>query len=473
MPRWYGSPIDARPCSIRSLTAATRMSALLRLQSRCASRAEIATSLLNRSVVALYSINALPERAPDAADMNDALASNQDISRKEPIEVGWLLFSSEPNAPMEAAAEARGEVQTRLSNLFPEYNWVMPEARHVLHELDDAISPVQILERAERERDRHGWDFAIAITDLDLVSHLKSYAMGAPSRALGVCVLSLARLDERGAAARTSERSASTIRRRITALALHLFGDLNGIEHATNPVNYMHPPDSVDDLDRMVEYGAGCTEQLRVALRAVADPRLEESAAPSPGAARFYARAVWQNRRAVVEAVLQARPWQFPFRLSKLTTAAASMMTVLLITAEAWELGMTQSPLVVTLLSLLALVLTSWFVVRRQRILTRRHHRGLTEQRALSEVSVVLSVWFGMLTTYLLLFLSTLAFSLILFQPSVVHEWTAALQGGPTVQHYLILAGFVAMLGLSIGALGASFEANEYFRHIALIDEET
>ena len=203
--------------------------------------------------------------------MNDALASNQDISRKEPIEVGWLLFSSEPNAPMEAAAEARGEVQTRLSNLFPEYNWVMPEARHVLHELDDAISPVQILERAERERDRHGWDFAIAITDLDLVSHLKSYAMGAPSRALGVCVLSLARLDERGAAARTSERSASTIRRRITALSLHLFGDLNGIEHATNPVNYMHPPDSVDDLDRMVEYGAGCTEQLRVALRAVAE----------------------------------------------------------------------------------------------------------------------------------------------------------------------------------------------------------
>jgi hypothetical protein len=35
------------------------------------------------------------------------------------------------------------------------------------------------------------------------------------------------------------------------------------------------------------------------------------------------------------------------------------------------------------------------------------------------------------------------------------------------------MAGFIASLGIAIGALGASFEEHQYFRHIAFIDEET
>ena len=37
----------------------------------------------------------------------------------------------------------------------------------------------------------------------------------------------------------------------------------------------------------------------------------------------------------------------------------------------------------------------------------------------------------------------------------------------------LVLAAFVASLGLVIGALGASFEEEHYIRHIAFVDEET
>ena len=39
--------------------------------------------------------------------------------------------------------------------------------------------------------------------------------------------------------------------------------------------------------------------------------------------------------------------------------------------------------------------------------------------------------------------------------------------------HFLSLAGFIASLGIIIGALGASFEAQVYFRHVAFVDEET
>ena len=396
-----------------------------------------------------------------------------DFARKELIEVGWLLFPSSPDAHLEEAAEARGEVLDRLSTLFPEFNWVMPESRQVVPEPDERVAPVDLLERAERERDRYGWDFAIAITDLDLESHARSYAMGTPSRALGVAVLSTARLDERRRTGARSERAARFVRDRVTALALHLFGDLNGVDHVDDPADFMNLPESVDDLDRMESFGDSCIAQFRQALLEVADPRLEEATTPQPSGIRFYLRAAWRNRGAVADAVLRSRPWQFPYRLSKLTTAAVSTMTVLLISAEAWELGMSQSLATVIVASTLTLILTSAFVVHRQRMLLRRHQRQYTEQRAIGMASIVLSVLVGMLTTYVLLFVGTLFLSQALVRPSLVDAWSGSFADDVEFAHYLLMSGFVATLGLAIGALGASFEAPDYFKHIALVDEET
>ena len=397
---------------------------------------------------------------------------HHDIVRKDLLEIGWLLISRAPGEGMDEAAVARSEVLRQLSALFPEFNWVMPEASLKIPDYEDRIAPTTLIELAERERDRNGWDFVLAITDADLESYLKSYTVGTPSRALGVAVLSTARLSERPSST-ASDRHAGILRHRVAALALHLFGDLNGLDHEETPDDYMKVPDSVDDFDQMTRYGEQGLARLRESLASVADPRLEEKDWRHGNTARFYVRAVFQNRRAVFDAVLRSRPWQFPLRLSKLTTAAASTMTVLLISAEAWELGMTQQAATVLSLSILALVLTSLFVIRRQRLLLRRHRRGLSEQHAASVVSVVLSVLLGMLTTYVLLFAVTLGLSLTLFRADVVSEWAAALDGDVGTNHYLILSGFVATLGLAIGALGATFETNEYFRHIALVDEET
>ena len=397
----------------------------------------------------------------------------EEFYEKDLVEIGWLLFPCGADAPMEEAAAARADVLDRLSNCFPGFHWVIPEARHVLQECDEYVEPVTLLELAERERDRHGWDYAIAVTDADLRSHLKSFTIGTPSRALGVAVLSTARLDEAQRSSASRARHSSTLRHRIAALALHLLGDLNGLDHVEEPTDYMHAPGSVDDLDPMTEYGARSLQQFREMLGPVADPRLEEAGPAAADDLRFYLRAFWHNRREIGGAVWRSKPWQFPYRLSKLTTAAASTMTVLLISAEAWELGMTQPTSTVVVLSILALLLTSAFVVARQRILARRHHRGLTEQRAVSGVAVILSVFLGMITTYAALFLATLALSMTLFSPAVANAWAAALEGQIQFGHYLILSGFVAMLGLAIGALGATFETYDYFRHIALVDEET
>jgi hypothetical protein len=103
----------------------------------------------------------------------------------------------------------------------------------------------------------------------------------------------------------------------------------------------------------------------------------------------------------------------------------------------------------------------------------RRESRLLSEQTVITNVSVTTVILLGMLTTYGLLFVGALGLSAILFRHQLVVSWASSLEGAISVHHYLILAAFVASLGLLIGALGASFEQHYYFRHVTYIDEET
>jgi hypothetical protein len=170
---------------------------------------------------------------------------------------------------------------------------------------------------------------------------------------------------------------------------------------------------------------------------------------------------------------VQAKPWSFPVRLTRLTTAAVSALLLLLMTAEVWDLGMSQSAVQVSGLSLLALLLTSVYTLLRQQLLMRRHAGSLSEQTVITNIAVTGVVGLGMLTTYGLLFIGVLGLSLLIFRRPVVAGWVVALGGEIQAVHYIVLAAFVASLGILIGALGASFEQQYYFRHITYIDEET
>jgi hypothetical protein len=71
-----------------------------------------------------------------------------------------------------------------------------------------------------------------------------------------------------------------------------------------------------------------------------------------------------------------------------------------------------------------------------------------------------------------MLFSLTLLFAGALFPDQLVESWAASLAGQIGWQNYVCLAELVASLGILIGALGASFEGQDYFRHIAYVDEE-
>lgn len=397
------------------------------------------------------------------------------------IELGWVLMGHFPPPDRTAVEQARERVLATLSQALPSFEWRMPVVeRETAHGPTPQVEIVDLLDQGVIERQAKRWDFALVITAAELQSFYKPFALGAPSRSLFVAVASTVRIDPRasgrGARGRGGPEDdrieAMTVR--LHALALHLFGHLAELGHSEDPESFMYDLTAVSDLDHMRRYSAGAIEALEDELEDVADVRLEEERwAFRSSRVGFFLRVLRHNRGDIVDAVRRARPWQFPLRFSRLTAAAFSALLILMITAEAWDLGMSQRPWLMVVLSLATLAGTSVYLVRRQGLLVRRQVARLTELTVVSNVSTVISVVFGMAATYAMLFLSTLVLGRTLYRPRLVAAWAESITEGVGWQHYLVLAAFVASLGLLIGALGASFEGQSYFRHVAWVDEET
>jgi predicted Zn-dependent protease len=386
---------------------------------------------------------------------------------------GWVIAEPMSKPNRRAIDRARLLTLTYLEETFPGFQWRMPaEKRQKLGRMP-AMEAVELLDAGAAERDRTGWDFAFVITQADLVSHYRARTLATPSQALGVAAVSLARLDPSlGDDGMTEDARVDALARRLTALVLHVFGHLNDLPHAGAEDCYMFPPVGPADLDGFTRYSDESQEALQDALADVADIRLEESRTAPADSLRFYIRSIRHNRREIGHAIMETRFWRFPYHFSRLTTAAASTLLILLVTAEAWDLGMRQRPEVVAVFSLAALVGASLYVLKRQRIFDENWRRGLTERRVISRVSLT-AMLLGMSTTYTLLFVSTIAISQIFYPTDLIREWAASLHSPVSWRHFLSLAGFIASLGIIIGALGASFEAQAYFRHVAFVDEET
>jgi predicted Zn-dependent protease len=391
------------------------------------------------------------------------------------IEFGWLIFHDMSQAELEPVLAARDHMVSFLAEKFPQFQWHLPVVQRAEAVFQHSFEPSHLLVEGAKERALRHWDFALVLTRTNLQSYYKPFVLAVPSRAMGVAVLSSGRLQSEEVQGRQvgTPQGSSLVSQRICALALHLLGDLNGLPHNAAPDDYMFEPALIGDLDQMTDFSATEHQALTDELGKVGDVRLEEQpSATKRSTFLFYLHAIRIGRSDIVSAVLQAKPWEFPLHLSRLTTAAFSTLLILLLTAEVWDLGMNQSPFFIVLLSLGALAATSIFVIKRQNLLLHRGQRRLTEQTVFINVSTVIVVFLGMMTTYLLLFLLALLIGRFMYPRALIQGWVMSLEYMATWREYLVLSGFVASIGILIGALGASFEGNPYFRHVTFVDEE-
>lgn len=379
------------------------------------------------------------------------------------VEIGWIIEGDLNEDLREATRATAADLQNLLSTCMPMFNWVFETVERPPETGDGSLEPVRLLDSAETDRDAQGWDFAFVVTGRELRGRDKAHVLGMTSGIFSTALVSTAFLIGR---ASLDTKCAS---QRLRALSMHLFGRVNGLSPDQSDT-FMRSIEAPQDLDHMDGLSTQATQELTARMSDVADLRVEELQEPAHGKLRFYARSLWLNRSILPSAIFRMRPWVFPLRLPRLTTAAGSALAVLVMTAESWEVAANLTVASITVLSLLALSATSAYLLKVQRLLAPRQG-PLREQRAVSNVGTVFAVAIGMCVTYFGVFAVAYLLAIGLFGDALLEQWVGEPQDA-LASVRLRMSGLAASLSVMIGALGASFEPYGYFRHVTQIDNE-
>ncbi|TWU05820.1 zinc metalloprotease [Stieleria varia] len=336
--------------------------------------------------------------------------------------------------------------------------------------------PSVLLRQAQEERDRKHWDFVLVVTASELTAKYSSAScFAALSRPFDAAVLSTSLIDPKAEGANVDEaRRVDMISGRLGRLMMHAIGHLSGLGSVSEPDNIMHRPSTALDIDRMDQLDESQRQRQEEALIEMADPRLEESSANMIGRWWFVPQAAWINRREILQAVWAARPWQFTRRLSGLTIASVSTLLILMMTAEAWDLAISQTPLANLQLAILVMTGATVFVALRQQLLIRRSS-GRSEQNVVTVASALLIVLLGLATTWVTLLALAMLIASLLFSSQLIANWAGAADLSAAQIGWgcrIAMSSFSSSLGLLIGALGASFESQHHFQHVIFVDEE-
>lgn len=399
---------------------------------------------------------------------------------RPPIEIGLVLAGEFTGSQQRLLKAVKTRLAAELEMRLPAFLWQLPISirRDIAENSREQSS--ELLRQATEERNLHGWDFALLIIDHELIAHYRSFALAALSRPLDAAVISTSRIfpDSDGPGNHTDLPDDDLVIARITTLLLRALAHLGGLKSRKEPKSLLNNPGSPAELDAMDVLSEQEERELIETLTNVADQRLEETmGAPRSSpihSAAFVLRAGIINREQIVESLIAARPWQFPRRLSRLTTAAVTTVTLLMMTAEGWDLGLSQSWQVMLWLSLIVIGMTTQYICVGQKLLLNRSAIQ-QEQIAVTHISAYGIVLCGLLVTWLYMFTFALAATYLLFPQVLVSQWIGTETDGHsliTLASYAKMGSFCASLGILIGALGASFEDQYHFQHVIFVDEE-
>lgn len=445
-------------------------------------------------------------------------------NQKPLMSIGWLLAAETTDTQqIQTFRQAADHLCTMLQDEFPQFHWEMPFVIERRFPPYQALKPLPLLEIGVHEKLSRHWDFALVLVPNELIPQNRIFTLGVPSSALEVAVLSTARLHpnadavnppaaaphadgqesadeadpnlreisqyqpgttvsprrsqhgermrqialegETGAEGTDTSHGQARLVKGLAALALHLLGHVWGVEHeAEGP---MIPPEDCLDLNP-TPFPPAQHEAIAERLAEVADARLEEQ----PRRWRlipFYWRTFWADPQSIWVDVIGYKPWRLPFRMGRLTAAAAVSVVFLLLGAESWEVGTNQSLLNLAIGMIFAVLGTAFFLFWGQNLGEIARSMRWREQLIRTRMVVFFTLLIGMVGLWAVLFLvSFLAAAAV---PDVVP--TGWLGTAPTTQLLLRQAAFMATLGVLGGALGGNLEEEDAIKAQLFYDEET
>lgn len=372
------------------------------------------------------------------------------------IQVGWIFAVDSDAAEYLNIGQRVGEtVLATLQGQLPNFEWKLYTEHRRRFSDSGQLDPLPLLELGVQLKLRNGWDYAFVVVPNELLARDRPRTLGVPSSALETMVISLAPF--------MSDADATE---KTTAIGLHLFGHLMGLNHLDETP--MEPPPSAD-LVRLRPFTPEQLTQISARLHQVADSRLEERP-QRPKRLAFY----WQSLRAdpfsIIKDVWQYRPWRLPLRLGRLTATTTVTLLLLLIAAESWEVGTQLSPLITIWGTLLVIVVATLLVFVGKNLGEVSRGIGMREQLVRTRIVVFVTLLFGIATLWLVLFtVSFLGGSLL--PRHVIANWSGVANFGTL--SIMRQAAFMAMLGVLAGSLGGNLENEDELKADLFFDEET
>lgn len=367
------------------------------------------------------------------------------------IQLGWVTMDTgeaPPDRPSTAAA-----LRSRLEEQLPGFDWRLERRELPLGRREGAVDPLELLARGVQQKVEHHWDFAIVVSDAELVARERPFIFGVPSSALETAVISRSRI-----AGQPDEEELMLV------LAQFLIGSLLGLEPRAEGA--MRRPHAGEEptLERFSEDEL---DELRQRLDGVGDERLEEQDRRW-NHWTFRLRTMAADPRGILRDIAGYRPWRQPFRLGKLTAAAFVSMLLLFLGAEVWELGEAASPALLAGGALVSVGATSWFLYRGQNLAELTRGVGLTEQVIRSQIVLWWCLLVGVFSLWMFLFASSFLIASVLPRGEI-ESWLAAPLDPAARARF---AAFISSLGTLAGGLGGNLEEETDFKARFLFDEE-
>jgi hypothetical protein len=347
-------------------------------------------------------------------------------------------FSGEVRVGLVADPDFPDVVATRLATELPERlreehgedtDWSVEAIRDPV--TAGRRTTAEILAAAADRRERHGWDYAVCLTDLPLREGHRPVLAEASTRrrAAVVCLPALGGLQP-------FRRAREFVLRMVRELSVH-----GGHDHelvaaeAPRPAPRYGPKRLFTPIQRRVPDQEGID-------------------------VRYSAPALRGRLRLISGMMRSNRPWRLVFGLSSALAAAVATGAYGLVSSTVWQLGDTMGPWRLALYTLGSMALmTGWLVVDHNLWENRRRTATADrEQVLLYNVSTVLTLATGIACLYLTLFVIIAVAASFVIEPALLartvgHQVTAV--------DYLGLAWAATSMGIVAGALGSGLESEE------------
>ncbi|WP_321112774.1 hypothetical protein [Halorussus salinisoli] len=332
---------------------------------------------------------------------------------------------------------------------------------------DETRRPSDFLDEASLRMVEGPYDLVVVVTNAALTSRRRKAVPGLSSSVSRMAVVSVRRLTRTSRGRPSRDLDDETVRWNAATLVVHLLGHVLGADHDGGVM----APFRFDESRREVPSFGEKTES-RLRRRANRLPGQEELVHGRLQRFAFHVRSALAHPRQVLLPLARNRAPLLPLSLPKLATAAVTPTLVLVFSAETWDVGVHMTSAVAGGFALVSVLAATVYLTLIQRLFfPRKEKRILTEQMAVVNVAVFLTVLAAVIGLFVMVGLLMLGIELFIFPQDLITNWPTLENPEVGFVDLLHTSAFISTVGVLTGSLAGGLESRTVVRHLALFSD--